>query len=217
MTLLARFCREHIPRSCEHFLLANLTRKFPRPCSFTESYLTSGDTLTLELKLADSTALKWVWKKWLFRFNNKLRPFQTNKFQSTLRVCGPTFGRRPLRSRTVFTEIHRHGKRSQSKVSLASRYFLVRSRGFKKHQVALRMFWNQPCKIFVTISVAFTVSKDRKVKQSKSLWMTSGLIVTVTRKLIQIQKDWSVLGILAPPYGFLKCRGMMCLEFLGRC
>ncbi|XP_030765063.1 uncharacterized protein LOC115889262 [Sitophilus oryzae] len=67
VTLLARFCREHVPRSCEHSLLANATR-ITRPCSFTESYLTSGDTLTLELKLADSTALKPVSFKALYEF-----------------------------------------------------------------------------------------------------------------------------------------------------
>ncbi|KAF7286393.1 hypothetical protein GWI33_005683 [Rhynchophorus ferrugineus] len=67
VTLLARFCREHVPRSCEHSLLANSTRS-TRPCSFTESYLTSGDTLTLELKLADSTALKPVSFKALYEF-----------------------------------------------------------------------------------------------------------------------------------------------------
>ncbi|KAL1491919.1 hypothetical protein ABEB36_012439 [Hypothenemus hampei] len=67
VTLLARFCREHVPRSCEHFLLSNAT-KFHRPCTLTESYLTSGDTLTLELKLADSTALKPVSFKALYEF-----------------------------------------------------------------------------------------------------------------------------------------------------
>ncbi|XP_050310643.1 uncharacterized protein LOC126746434 [Anthonomus grandis grandis] len=67
VTLLGRFCREHVPRSCEQFLLGNSSR-FPRPCSMTESYLTSGDTLTLELKLADSTALKPVSFKALYEF-----------------------------------------------------------------------------------------------------------------------------------------------------
>ncbi|CAG9759748.1 unnamed protein product [Ceutorhynchus assimilis] len=67
VTLLARFCREHVPKSCEHYLLSNSTR-FPRPCSLAESYLTSGDTLTLELKLADSTALKPVSFKALYEF-----------------------------------------------------------------------------------------------------------------------------------------------------
>lgn len=58
VTLLARYCREHVPRSCDHSLLANGTR-FPRPCTLAESFLTSGDSLTLELKLADSTALRF--------------------------------------------------------------------------------------------------------------------------------------------------------------
>ncbi|KAJ8974832.1 hypothetical protein NQ317_019499, partial [Molorchus minor] len=51
--------QEHVPRSCDHGLLANVTR-FPRPCSLAESYLTSGDSLTLELRLADSTALQFA-------------------------------------------------------------------------------------------------------------------------------------------------------------
>lgn len=57
VTLLARYCREHVPRSCDHSLLANDTRH-PRPCTLKESFLTTGDSLTLELKLADSTALR---------------------------------------------------------------------------------------------------------------------------------------------------------------
>lgn len=59
VTLLARYCKEHKPKSCEHSLFKNATY-FPRPCSLLESYLTSGDSLTLELKLGDSTALRWV-------------------------------------------------------------------------------------------------------------------------------------------------------------
>ncbi|XP_060528816.1 uncharacterized protein LOC132703517 [Cylas formicarius] len=67
ITLLGRYCREHIPRSCDHSLLANTTR-FPRPCSLIESFLTSGDTLTLEFKLGDSTALRPVSFKALYEF-----------------------------------------------------------------------------------------------------------------------------------------------------
>ncbi|XP_044271339.1 uncharacterized protein LOC123015593 [Tribolium madens] len=67
VTLLARYCREHVPRSCDHSLLANSTR-FPRPCSLAESFLTSGDSLTLELKLADSTALRPVQFRALYEF-----------------------------------------------------------------------------------------------------------------------------------------------------
>ncbi|KAK9889675.1 hypothetical protein WA026_007054 [Henosepilachna vigintioctopunctata] len=67
ITLLARYCREHVPRSCDHALLTNATR-FPRPCSLAESFLTSGDSLTLELKLADSTALRPVRFRALYEF-----------------------------------------------------------------------------------------------------------------------------------------------------
>lgn len=57
VTLLARYCKEHVPRTCDHSMLANGTR-FPRPCSLAESYLSTGDSLTLELKLTDSSALR---------------------------------------------------------------------------------------------------------------------------------------------------------------
>lgn len=52
-TLVARFCRERAPRTCEHALL----RK-SRACAKTESFLSKGDSLTLELKLTQGTALK---------------------------------------------------------------------------------------------------------------------------------------------------------------
>ncbi|KDR18394.1 hypothetical protein L798_07556, partial [Zootermopsis nevadensis] len=58
-TLLATFCKDRVPRSCDHKLLANSTR-LPRPCSLAESFLSSGDSLTLELRLAESTALRPV-------------------------------------------------------------------------------------------------------------------------------------------------------------
>ncbi|XP_045473238.1 uncharacterized protein LOC123679795 [Harmonia axyridis] len=67
VSLLARYCREHVPKSCDHVLLANATR-FPRPCNLAESFLTSGDSLTLELKLADSTALRPVRFRALYEF-----------------------------------------------------------------------------------------------------------------------------------------------------
>ncbi|CAG2066057.1 unnamed protein product [Timema podura] len=57
VTLLARYCKDQVPRSCDQSLLANITR-FPRPCSLTESFLSTGDSLTLELRLSESTALR---------------------------------------------------------------------------------------------------------------------------------------------------------------
>lgn len=52
-TLVARFCRERAPRTCEHALLRR-----SRACARTESFLSKGDSLTLELKLTQGTALK---------------------------------------------------------------------------------------------------------------------------------------------------------------
>ncbi|XP_041977811.1 uncharacterized protein LOC121732087 [Aricia agestis] len=62
-TLIARFCRERAPRTCEHALL----RK-SRACARTESFLSKGDSLTLELKLTQGTALKPVFFKALYEF-----------------------------------------------------------------------------------------------------------------------------------------------------
>ncbi|KAB0793651.1 hypothetical protein PPYR_13271 [Photinus pyralis] len=67
VTLLARYCREHIARTCDHSMLANTTR-FPRPCSLSESFLSSGDSLTLELQVSDSTALRPVQFRALYEF-----------------------------------------------------------------------------------------------------------------------------------------------------
>jgi hypothetical protein len=58
-TLIARFCRNRGgpasgTRACEHALL----KPKARPCTPTESFLSTGDTVTLELRLADSTSLK---------------------------------------------------------------------------------------------------------------------------------------------------------------
>ncbi|XP_069694968.1 uncharacterized protein [Periplaneta americana] len=66
-TLLATFCKDQVPRSCDHTLLANRTRA-PRPCSLAESFLSSGDSLTLELRLAESTALRPVSFRALYEF-----------------------------------------------------------------------------------------------------------------------------------------------------
>ncbi|KAG8242076.1 hypothetical protein J6590_072970 [Homalodisca vitripennis] len=67
LTLLARYCKDHIPRSCDHSLLSNGTRA-PRPCSLAESFLSSGDSLTLELRITQSTALRPVSFRALYEF-----------------------------------------------------------------------------------------------------------------------------------------------------
>lgn len=43
---LGLFCREESPRLCDHALLSNATRA-TRPCAPSESYITSGNALTI--------------------------------------------------------------------------------------------------------------------------------------------------------------------------
>lgn len=56
VTLVGEFCRDEVPRLCDHALLSNATR-FTRPCSLAESYVSSGPELTVEQALAQGTAL----------------------------------------------------------------------------------------------------------------------------------------------------------------
>jgi hypothetical protein len=54
--VLARFCRGSIPRSCDHVVMNS---NYTRPCTLQESFLSSGDYATLELKVTESTALRY--------------------------------------------------------------------------------------------------------------------------------------------------------------
>ncbi|GBP31499.1 hypothetical protein EVAR_84609_1 [Eumeta japonica] len=62
-TLVARYCRERAPRTCEHALLRRT-----RACTRTESFLSKGDSMTLELRLTQGTSLKPVFFKALYEF-----------------------------------------------------------------------------------------------------------------------------------------------------
>ncbi|KAG5680520.1 hypothetical protein PVAND_010026 [Polypedilum vanderplanki] len=53
--VLARFCRGSIPRSCDHIVMNS---NYTRPCTLQESFLSSNDYATLELKVTESTALR---------------------------------------------------------------------------------------------------------------------------------------------------------------
>nr|XP_018896496.1 PREDICTED: uncharacterized protein LOC109030132 [Bemisia tabaci] len=64
LTLLARYCKDSIPRSCDHSILRNHSR----PCSRAESFLSSADTLTLDFKVAESTSLRPVSFRALYEF-----------------------------------------------------------------------------------------------------------------------------------------------------
>lgn len=55
-TLLGEFCKDEVPRLCDHTLLSNATR-YTRPCSLAESYVSSSSELTLEQHLRQGSAL----------------------------------------------------------------------------------------------------------------------------------------------------------------
>ncbi|XP_037938714.1 uncharacterized protein LOC119671912 isoform X1 [Teleopsis dalmanni] len=53
--IIARFCRGTIPRTCDR---SNINETYARPCTISESYVSSSDTITLELRNTESTALR---------------------------------------------------------------------------------------------------------------------------------------------------------------
>lgn len=53
--VLSRYCRGNVPRSCEYNLL---NESINRPCLLSESYVSSAEFLTLEVKNTESTALR---------------------------------------------------------------------------------------------------------------------------------------------------------------
>ncbi|KAG7198767.1 hypothetical protein KM043_001754 [Ampulex compressa] len=63
-TLLARYCKEKVPRTCDHAILQNTSR----PCSLGESFVSSGSSLTIEMRMVESTALRPVNFRALYEF-----------------------------------------------------------------------------------------------------------------------------------------------------
>ncbi|KAH8366126.1 hypothetical protein KR093_009330, partial [Drosophila rubida] len=53
--VIARFCRGTIPRTCDR---SNINETFARPCTISESYVSSSDAITLELRNTESTVLR---------------------------------------------------------------------------------------------------------------------------------------------------------------
>jgi hypothetical protein len=56
VSLLGEFCKEEVPRLCDHTLLSNSSR-FTRPCSPAESYVSTGSELTIEQTLKQGSVL----------------------------------------------------------------------------------------------------------------------------------------------------------------
>lgn len=55
-TLLARYCKDRVPKTCDHAVLQNTSR----PCSLGESFISTGSSLTIEIRMIESTALRYV-------------------------------------------------------------------------------------------------------------------------------------------------------------
>lgn len=53
--IIARYCRGTVPKTCDR---ANINDTYARPCTISESFVSSGDTITLELKNTESTVLR---------------------------------------------------------------------------------------------------------------------------------------------------------------
>lgn len=58
-SVIARFCYNHIPKSCDHGLL---NESLARPCTVLESYVSSSEYVTLELRNIESSVLQYVCK-----------------------------------------------------------------------------------------------------------------------------------------------------------
>ncbi|XP_030385378.1 uncharacterized protein LOC115632387 isoform X2 [Scaptodrosophila lebanonensis] len=53
--VIARFCRGTIPRTCDR---SNINETYARPCTISESYVSTSDAITLELRNTESTVLR---------------------------------------------------------------------------------------------------------------------------------------------------------------
>lgn len=71
--IIARFCRGTIPKSCDHGFLNNSKT---RPCLMSESFISSSDFVTLEVRNTESTALRPLNFKLRYEFVDLLQDGQ---------------------------------------------------------------------------------------------------------------------------------------------
>lgn len=64
-SLISRYCQGRVPRSCDHGIF---NESHGRPCTLLESYVSSGDFVTLELKNTETTVLRWGPKIYSYYF-----------------------------------------------------------------------------------------------------------------------------------------------------
>ncbi|XP_044012328.1 uncharacterized protein LOC122855201 isoform X2 [Aphidius gifuensis] len=63
-TLLARYCKDKVPKTCDHAILQNTSR----PCFLGEGFLSSGNSMTIEIRMVESTALRQINFRALYEF-----------------------------------------------------------------------------------------------------------------------------------------------------
>ncbi|KAJ8683346.1 hypothetical protein QAD02_019138 [Eretmocerus hayati] len=63
-TLIARYCKDKVPRSCDHAIYQNTSR----PCSLGESFISTGSSLTIEILVTETTALRPLDFRALYEF-----------------------------------------------------------------------------------------------------------------------------------------------------
>ncbi|XP_022909988.1 uncharacterized protein [Onthophagus taurus] len=147
VTLLARYCKEHMPRTCDHSMLANETR-FPRPCTLSESFLSAGDSITLELRMADATALRPVKFRALYEFVD-------------LHLDGEPFGEGPCNRR--FTNLQDAQKKFQAPKDI----FLYGRGGAKNISCVYRFEAHRGEKVKITLSQLVIKNRSCKTRFSQ--------------------------------------------------
>lgn len=68
--VLTRFCRGSTPRSCDHF---SMNESLARPCTLSESFVSSSESVTLELRNTESTVLRPLSFKLKYEFVDTLQ------------------------------------------------------------------------------------------------------------------------------------------------
>uniref|UniRef100_A0A336KH36 CSON011022 protein n=1 Tax=Culicoides sonorensis TaxID=179676 RepID=A0A336KH36_CULSO len=78
--LMTRFCRGSIPRSCDHFAT---NESLARPCTLMESFVSSSDFVTLELRNTETTVLRPLNFKLKYEFVDNMQdglPIGNNEY-----------------------------------------------------------------------------------------------------------------------------------------
>ncbi|KAK0171076.1 hypothetical protein PV328_008838 [Microctonus aethiopoides] len=97
-TLLARYCKDKVPKTCDHAILQNTSR----PCSLGEGFISSGSSLTIEIRMVESTALR--------QFSDGLWASKLSN-TTTLSSCAFTNTFLPVNFRALyeFVDLHQDG------------------------------------------------------------------------------------------------------------